>query len=110
MKRIIDAWNVDLEDKRETYRFITEKTKKIVEQSGKDIQVSAWVMFSDIDADEEKTVLIIKSEDEYYGTISRTFIDAFNDCRSVIGDDLGGSIRVRKGASKNGREFVECTL
>lgn len=98
--------------KRDAYRLTkAQDVNKMQTLTGATIAPERWVLFEDPDpkTGEIKTVLVIESNGEKFGTISKTFIDAFIDAAEEFGEDLG-EITVVGGKSKAGRDFITCEI
>lgn len=99
-------------DKKKGYQLThAMQTRKVQDAVGSVLPVNAWVRYTDIDATtgEVKEVVVIESEGEIFGTISKTFIREFTDILQAFGDsDL--AIKVVEGTSKAGRKFVSCEI
>ena len=94
-------------DNRTAFKLMkSPEVKKMITAENSILEVAEWLMFSDT----SYTVLTIKTVDgEMFGTISETFIKAFEEIVSFFGNDVG-AIKVVKGTSKNGREYITCTV
>lgn len=82
---------------------------KMKDAAGQVLEIAAWVEYKDVNKDgEEREILSIRTSDnDTLATNSRTFIEAFNDCIDIFGDDLK-QIKVSTGTSRNGRTYLVC--
>lgn len=86
--------------------MISPEVKKMIDAEESILEVKSWVMFKDMNY----TVLTIETVDgEMFGTISETFMKAFEEIVSFFGDNVG-SIKVISGNSKAGRKYITCTV
>lgn len=94
-------------DARTQFRMMkSPEVKKMVDAEDSIIEVKSWVVFNDANV----TVLTIETVDgEMFGTISETFMRAFDEITSFFGDDVG-AIKVIGGTSKAGRKYITCTV
>ena len=94
-------------DNRTAFKLMkSPEVKKMIAAENSILEVAEWLMFTDTNY----TVLTVKTDDgEMFGTISETFIKAFDEIVSFFGNDVG-AIKVIKGTSKNGREYITCTV
>lgn len=100
-------------DKKKAYQLTHAlHTRKVKEAVDSVLPVNSWVRYTDIDTTtgEAKEVVVIESEGEIFGTISKTFIREFTDILQAFGDDDDLAIKVVAGTSKSGREFVSCEI
>lgn len=100
-------------DKKRAYQLThAMQTSKVQDAVDSVLPVSAWVRYNDIDntTGEVKEVVVIESEGEIFGTISKTFIREFVDILQTFGEDDDLAIKVVQGTSKAGRKFVSCEI
>jgi len=100
-------------DKKKAYQLThAMQTRKVQDAVDSVLPVNAWVRYTDIDATtgEAKEVVVLESEGEIFGTISKTFIRKFTDILQAFGDDPDLAIKVVAGTSKAGRKFVSCEI
>lgn len=87
--------------------------KKMSDSEGELFTVDKWVVYEDVDKkDPEKTNTILSILDTngvIRATNSATFTDMFIDIVQMMGN-AGFDIKVVKGTSKAGREFVTCDM
>lgn len=82
------------------------EVKKMIDAEDSILEVKSWIIFKDTDYN----VLTIETTDgEMFGTISETFMKAFDEITAFFGDDVG-AIKVITGDSKAGRKYVTCTV
>lgn len=99
-------------DERTAYQLTREpNVKKMIEAAGSILNPEAFVLYEDADAKsgEIKKVLTIKCDNEIFGTISSTFINAFMDAADYF-KGTPGPIEIVTGETKNGREYVTCKI
>lgn len=94
-------------DARTQFKMMkSPEVKKMIDAEESILEVKSWVMFKDTDY----TVLTVETVDgEMFGTISETFMKAFDEIVSFFGDNVG-SIKVISGNSKAGRKYITCTV
>ena len=100
-------------NKKKAYQLThAMQTRKVQDAIDSVLPVSAWVRYNDIDTTtgEAKEVVVIESEGEIFGTISKTFIREFVDILQAFGEDDDLAIKVVQGTSKAGRKFVSCEI
>lgn len=100
-------------DKKKAYQLThAMQTRKVQDAVDSTLPINAWVRYNDIDATtgEAKEVVVIESEGEVFGTISKTFIREFVDIIAAFGDDPDFAIKVVSGTSRAGRKFVSCEI
>lgn len=100
-------------DKKKTYQLThAMQTRKVQDAVDSVLTVNSWVRYTDVDATtgEAKEVVVLESEGEVFGTISKTFIREFIDILQAFGDDPDLAIKVVEGTSKAGRKFVSCEI
>ena len=98
--------------KRTSYALMkSTNVNKLSSIAGSVITPEAWALFEDTDlkTGELRKVLTIKADGELFGTVSKTFIDAFEDIVNFFGGDCG-QIHVVGGTTKAGREFITCCI
>lgn len=93
-------------DKRTMINYIVAPSRDI--KTADAINVAGWIIAAD---DDDKRVLVIYDGENYYGTISPTFISAFETIVDIMGCDIVGEcVNVTRSTSRNGRLFLSCTL
>lgn len=92
-------------DKKTAYRMMkSPEVKKLVDAAGSVLEVKSWLVFNDTNY----SVLTIETVDgEMFGTISESFMKAFEDITSFFGDDVG-AIKIIARQSKAGRTYLTC--
>ena len=97
-------------DKKTVFKMTKEESLKLSDCEGQELQVDAFVFYEDTNAKGENVELLaIKSNDNVYATVSKTFIDKFLEIDEMFRDD-GYSIIVDGGTSKSGRHYLTCKL
>ena len=101
--------------KKEIYVLTMAQTAKMTEAAGQIVDIDRWAEFKDVDmkTGEERDVLSIMTADgEVFSTISKVFIEHFNDIVDLFGDDPDGlpAVKVIQGKSKNGRQYLDVTV
>lgn len=94
-------------DTRSQFRMMkSPEVKKMITAEDSILEVKSWLMFKDGDV----TVLSLETTDgEMFGTISESFMKAFEEIVLFFGDDIG-AIKVVSGNSKAGRKYITCTV
>ena len=90
---------------------MSPKADSVKNHVGERIDVSAWLMFEDVDkkSGEVHDVLsVLTPDNEVFATISPTFQSDFMDMAELFHNDF--AFEVSSGNSKAGREFVTCAL
>lgn len=90
---------------------MSPKASSMKNHVGERIEVSAWLVFEDVDkkSGEVHDVLsVLTPENETFSTISKTFMSDFLDMADLFHNDF--AFEVISGKSKAGREFVTCAL
>lgn len=109
--KILNQYPLNL-DRREAYK-LTEaaSVKKMAEAAGSTLNPDAWILYEVLDnkTGEMKTVLVIRDGEEIFGTISKTFIQAFVKAAEFFENELG-AIKVIEGTTKAGRKYITCEL
>lgn len=92
-------------DKKTAYRMMkSPEVKKMVDAAGSILEVKSWLIFTDTNY----SVLTIETVDgEMFGTISESFMKAFEEITTFFGDDVG-AIKVIARQSKAGRTYLTC--
>ena len=92
-------------DKKTAYRMMkSPEVKKMVDAAGSVLEVKSWLIFTDTNY----SVLTIETVDgEMFGTISESFMKAFEEITTFFGDDVG-AIKVIARQSKAGRTYLTC--
>lgn len=102
--------NKDL-SKEEVY-FLTkaQDVQKMAEAVDQILDVSAWAIYLDKNADGEEVELFSMrtEEGETFATNSPTFIRAFREILDIFEPEEVKRIKVMNGVSKNNRTFVTC--
>lgn len=98
-------------DKKEIY-FLTkaQDTQKMTEAADQTLDLVAWALYKDHNADGEEVELFSMRtvEGETYATNSPTFISAFRDILDVFDPEEVNKIKVMTGTSKNNRTYITC--
>lgn len=109
---VIRKFPVDM-DARTQYKLMKSPVvKKMMDAADSVLEVNAWLNYEDVDekTGEIRTIVVIQTKDgEMFGTVSPTFIKEFNQIVDFFGEDVG-LISVLTGTSKNGRQFITCTV
>lgn len=111
MKTLIGA-SKELSKKEEYLMIHNQATKKLKDAVGMVFGVDMWALIKNVDDEDgtESTILSIKTSDgDFYATNSATFIKEFNNIVEIFGVELP-EIEVLTGTSKNGRDFISCTI
>lgn len=99
--------------KKEAYLMVhNQATKKLKDTVGMVFGVDMWALIKNVDDEtgSESTILTLKTSDgDFYATNSATFIKEFNNIVEIFGAELP-DIEVLSGTSKNGRDFISCTI
>lgn len=97
--------------KKEIY-FLTkaQDTQKMTEATDQTLELSAWAIYTDHNADGEEVELFAMRtvEGETYATNSQTFISAFRDILDVFDAEEITKLKVMTGTSKNNRTYITC--
>ena len=97
--------------KKEIY-FLTkaQDTQKMTEAADQTLELSAWAIYTDHNADGEEVELFAMRtvEGETYATNSQTFISAFRDILDVFDAEEITKLKVMTGISKNNRTYITC--
>lgn len=97
--------------KKEIY-FLTkaQDTQKMTEAVDQTLDLTAWAIYKDHNADGEEVELFAMrtEEGETYATNSQTFISAFRDILDVFDAEEVTKLKVMSGTSKNNRTYVTC--
>lgn len=99
-------------DKRYVYKLTKARSKAIKElNDGEILDVEGYCDYEDVNTKGEtnNVLCIIDSEGLTYSTISATFKKSFTDIAEMMGNEKY-QIKVVKGTSKSGRDFVDCEL
>lgn len=100
------------DDKRYVYKLTKARSKAIKEfNDGDTIQVAGYCEYEDVNAKGENyNILCIMDENgNTFSTISATFCNSFDDITCIMnGEDF--AIKIVKGKTKAGRDFVNCEL
>ena len=103
--------NIDRTNKKELYKLTKSASMRVQDvEQGTSIPVEKFAIYTEPNnKGEEQTVLAIVGGGLKITTISKTFIDSFNECLSIM-EDEPFSIIITGGTSKGGRHFVDCEL
>lgn len=97
--------------KKEIY-FLTkaQDTQKMTEAADQTLELSAWAIYKDHNADGEEVELFAMRtvEGETFATNSQTFINAFRDILEVFDAEEVTKLKVMTGLSKNNRTYITC--
>ena len=97
--------------KQELY-FLTkaQDTQKMTEAADQTMELSAWAIYKDHNADGEEVELFAMRtvEGESYATNSQTFISAFRDILDIFTPEEVTKLKVFSGTSKNNRTYITC--
>jgi hypothetical protein len=97
--------------KKEIY-FLTkaQDTQKMTEAADQTLELSAWAIYKDHNADGEEVELFAMRtvEGETFATNSQTFINAFRDILDVFDAEEVTKLKVMTGLSKNNRTYITC--
>lgn len=97
--------------KQELY-FLTkaQDTQKMTEAAGQTLELTAWAIYKDHNADGEEVELFAMRtvEGESYATNSQTFISAFRDILDIFPPEEVTKLKVFSGTSKNNRTYITC--
>lgn len=97
--------------KQELY-FLTkaQDTQKMTEAADQTMELSAWAIYKDHNADGEEVELFAMRtvEGESYATNSQTFISAFRDILDIFPPEEVTRLKVFSGTSKNNRTYITC--
>lgn len=110
MKNIIEK-SRELSNQEIYLLSMSPKADSIKNHVGERIDVSAWLLFEDVDkkTGEVHSVLsVLTPENDVFSTISPTFQADFMEMAELFHNDF--SFEVISGQSKAGREFVTCAL
>ena len=107
----ISSTNVDRNNKKELYRLTKSTSMRVQDiDPGTSIPVEKWAIYrEENNKGEMQTVLAVIGGGIKLTTISKTFIDSFNECLDIM-DGEPFSIVITGGTSKGGRKFVNCEL
>lgn len=97
--------------KQELY-FLTkaQDTQKMTEAADQTLELTAWAIYKDHNADGEEVELFAMRtvEGESYATNSQTFISAFRDILDIFPPEEVTKLKVFPGTSKNNRTYITC--
>lgn len=99
-------------NKREEYKLMnSNETKKMSDAEGSVLNPKAWVLYEDTTPTGEikKVITLITEDGEIFGTISESFINAFERIVDFFGGEIG-EIKVVSGTSKAGRTYITCDI
>ena len=104
IKRQVGEFN-----KTEIFNLTQGGSYKLSEQAGQVINMSGWLIYSDVDSKgEEIRVLAIRDNNgDIYATVSEVFITQFEKLADFMGDE-SYNIKVEQKTSKNGRNYITC--
>lgn len=109
MKNIIEK-SRELTDQELYLLTMSPKADSVKNHVGERFDVSAWLLFEDVDKSGEvhKVLSVLTSENEVVCTISPTFQSDFMDMAELFHNEF--AFEIISGKSKAGREFVTCAL
>ena len=110
MKNIINK-SRELSNQEMYLLTMSPKGDSVKNHVGERIDVSAWVIFEDVDkktGDVHEVLSVLTPDNEVFSTISPTFQSNFLDMADIFHNDF--AFEVISGKSKAGREFVTCAL
>lgn len=90
---------------------MSPKAESVKKHVGERIDVSAWVVFEDIDkktGEVHEVLSVLTPDNEVFSSISPTFQNDFLDMAELFHNDF--AFEVISGTSRAGREFVTCAL
>ena len=99
-------------DLRTQYKLIkSPDSQKMSSAEDSVLKVKSWILFTDEDfTGDEREVLVIETEDgEIFATVSDVFKREFLGITNFFGDDVG-DLRIVGGKSRNGRNFITCSV
>ena len=99
-------------NKREEYKLMnSNETKKMSDAEGSVLNPTAWIVYEDVDNTGEikKIVSLVTEDGEIFGTISESFISAFERIVDFFDGEVG-EIKVVSGFSKAGRTYITCDI
>ena len=99
-------------DKVTRYKMtIAQDILKMSDYVGEIIDVQNVAIFDDVREDKTTRVCSVMDIDgKVYATNSKTFMENIEDISDLFTENEAYSIKINKGTSKNGREFIFCTL
>lgn len=108
---IIKKYPADLDAKMQYKLVRSPEIKRMSDCVDSILEVSAFMRYTDIDnTGEIKDILSLMTADgEMIATTSPTFIKEFDAITEIFGDDFG-MLKVLGGRSRNGRNFITCTI
>ena len=110
MKNIINK-SRDLNNEEIYMLTMSPKSDSVKNHVGERIDVSAWVIFEDVDkksGEVHEVLSVLTPDNEVFSSISPTFQSDFLDMAELFHNDF--AFEVISGKSKAGREFVTCSL
>ena len=110
MKNIIEK-SRELTNQELYLLIMSPKADSVKNHVGERIDVSAWIMFEDVDrktGEVHKVLSVLTPENEVVCTISPTFQTDFMDMAELFHNEF--SFEIISGKSKAGREFITCAL
>ena len=101
----------NINDKKALYRLTHSDSHKPANNVGTVLEVQSWAYVKDVNkkSGEEQNVLYLDTDSGVFGTISPTFVESFMDIVETFGEDFH-HLEITGGKSKNGRDFVSCSL
>lgn len=99
-------------DAKTQYKLIrSPEIKRMSDCVDSILEVVAFLRYTDVDSTGEvKDILSVMTDDlELIATTSPTFIREFDAITEIFGDDFG-TLKVVGGRSRNGRNFITCTI
>ena len=110
MKNIIEK-SRELSNQELYFLTMSPKADSVKNHVGERIEVSAWVLFEDVDkktGEVHPVLSVLTPEYEVFSTISSTFQEDFKQMAELFHNDF--AFEIISGKSKAGREFVTCAL
>lgn len=101
------------DDKKRVLRYMKSATEKAIMFSGRNVKVMAALLYREEheDSKDDKTILILDTDNGMIGTISPTFIKSFKQIAAVMGDEMPIDLEIMSGVSKRtSKEFVDCNI
>ena len=109
----IEKKSSDALTKIELYKM-TQDPEAISLKNVEDITIDLlqWVIYSDTNSNgnDVEILSMMDINGSVYATNSSTFISSFNKALDFFGDEKFSKIKVIHGQSKNGRNYVDCSI
>lgn len=98
--------------KVELYRATKGRTTSVRELVGAEIHVDFAVLYTDVNAKGEAVEVLVFADENgnCYSTISDTFKRTFNDILDIFAIEEMPPLKIEKGLSKSGREYMYCDI